>query len=409
MRSISCAVAGIYGNGSWYDDPALLASLREDDWGTERIEVCAEVYPGYDYDRPPLLPFGGDEAALDRATALAEGVRQSYSRGAASVLVRLENACVSRTIVHALDENETGVLYETHRPLDRAVVADRDAGELRMVEDHRRADPFVAPLWIGSTGTFGSGQWLVDDLPRLRALTELRRIRPFARIQVVMPGFGPAHDRMRAESCGAVCKAMEIDNVELVFVDPEARTFFDELYYVSPATHHPVLKSPAAMRFVAEHGVADHGHDAGTTPSRIFVGRGRGTHRQLVNADEIVAVLRPRGFIAVDLDRMPYPMLARLFRDAEYVVGCMGSAMAGTIFCRPGTRVGHLAPGGWIEPFYWDLAAACGHHHAVCFGHIAPGPAPVWNKNYRLNPQALEAMLARLDETTTDHADPFRF
>jgi hypothetical protein len=78
------------------------------------------------------------------------------------------------------------------------------------------------------------------------------------------------------------------------------------------------------------------------------------------------------------------------------VVGCMGAAMAGSLFCRSGARILYLAPDTFPDPFYLDLAAARGHAYAVCYG-IALDPAHPERSDYRLDPERLEAALAWLD------------
>lgn len=410
MTYISCAPADIYRNGAWYDDPVLLNELFNGAAASVSPEPCAEIFPPYRYERPPAPSFGGSDAKRGYVAAVARDTDRTFPCGPGSVLVRLSSACVSRTVVYSLDGDATRVLYETHRPADREVSPVRDPAELRLVEDYRRADPFVAHVWIGSAGTHNYGHWLVDDLPRLQALTELRRLRPYAKLQILMPNVGPTHNQVHAESCGAICRSLGIENVELVFVDREAKIYFDELYYVSPVTHHPVLKSPDAMRFVARNGLALESDDAHRpeTPRRLFVTRRWSGKRDLANQDDLAALLSSRGFVAVDPGRMPYLSQARLFGGADYVVGCMGASMTNTLFCPEHARIGYLAPEGWFETFYWDLAAVRGHRYAVCFGHTSPEDGPAHDKNYRVNPRDLEAMLDAL-ETGPKALDPFRF
>jgi hypothetical protein len=47
--------------------------------------------------------------------------------------------------------------------------------------------------------------------------------------------------------------------------------------------------------------------------------------------------------------------------------------MTNTLFSAVGTKLLYLCPSGWIEPFYWDLAAMCGHDYGVFYGDSEPG------------------------------------
>jgi hypothetical protein len=42
--------------------------------------------------------------------------------------------------------------------------------------------------------------------------------------------------------------------------------------------------------------------------------------------------------------------------------------MVNTLFAPPRARVYYLAGTGFIDPFYWDLAATRGDEYRVCFG-----------------------------------------
>ena len=75
----------------------------------------------------------------------------------------------------------------------------------------------------------------------------------------------------------------------------------------------------------------------------------------------------------------------------------MGAAMAGSLFCREGTRIVHLAPDTFLDPFYLDLAATRGHAYAVCYG-TALHPEHPAHSDYAVALDRLEAALAWLDE-----------
>lgn len=418
MTYVSCAPATLYRDGGWYDDPALLDALRRDDAAAHAPEPVAEIFPPCRYERGLPALLGGSDPERAQVAAVARQTEADFTTTPAVLLARATDCCISRSVLYMLRDDQVRVLHETHRPNDRALAGLRNNDEIRLVDEYRRFDPYVAYLWIGSAGSADYAHWLVDDLPRLAALSELRRVRPYAKLVLVTPDCGPVQNAIHAQSAGAIAVSLGIDDVALLGVDREARIFFQELYLVTPVTHHPVLKSPDAMRFVAERlphapGLPDASARREPPPGRLFVPRRWTGARDLANQAEIAALLAGHGFVTVDVADMPVLDQARLFSGAAMVIGCMGPSMANTLFCAPGARIGCLAPQGWVETFFWDLAAARGQRYAACYGLTTPNNAPPWERNYRVNPADVEKLLQALshDEPTPHRSeqtfDPF--
>ncbi|MCQ8279206.1 glycosyltransferase family 61 protein [Acetobacteraceae bacterium KSS8] len=399
MVYVSCAKAELYRNGSWYDDPIFLNELTHGTAARHAPDVIAEIFPPYQYERPVPMLLGGGTDELQHVASVAHSTAESFKTGPATVLARVGDCCVSRSVIYLLRDNETFIIYETHRPSDRGVSHLRNENEIRLVDDYKRHDPFIAYLWVGSAGSMNYGHWLVDDLPRLAALTELRRLRPYAKIVIVTPECGPKLDALHAQTAGAIAAMLDIDNVELMTVARDARIFFQELYFVSPPTHHPVLKSPDAMNFVADYLQAATGSlssAGGTLPRRLFVGREWTGARDLANQHEIAEMLSGHGFVSVETGTMPVLEQTRLFSHAEIVIGCMGASMTNSLFCPEGAGIGYISPHGWIETFYWDLASTRRQRYVACYGPSTPQDAPAWQKNFRVNPAHVQQMLDEL-------------
>ena len=87
---------------------------------------------------------------------------------------------------------------------------------------------------------------------------------------------------------------------------------------------------------------------------------------------------------------------ASLFAGAETVVGVMGASMANSIFSGTGTHVVHLAPEGWLEPFYWDLAASRGHRYTAYFGSVGGAVGAPHTLRFRLCDEEIDALCASL-------------
>ncbi len=398
MTYVACATGNIYRNGSWIDDPVLLNEFFNGRASTLGPEIVAEIYPPFHYERPLPRLSGGRQDLLDHVMSVARNTIGSATCGAGSVLARAPNVCINRSVLYMLTERETRVVYETHRLIDRSLIPLLADAELRGVDSHHGADAQKIYLWIGSVGSRNYGHWLVDDLARVRAIEEIRRSINPQRICIVMSDVGERHNQVHLESLAALCKARGLGEFEALFIRSDEKAFFEDLCFVTPITQHPVLKSPDAIHWVADgvFGYPPSAEDRAMWPPRIFVQRGMTGNRDLINQAEIGALLDQHGFVTIDTSQMSFLLQASMFRNAEVVVGCMGAAMTNLIFSRPGTLSGYLAPEGWVETFYWDLAAIRGHRYAVCFGDTGAQNLSPWQRNYRVNPASVLEMLRYL-------------
>ena len=116
-------------------------------------------------------------------------------------------------------------------------------------------------------------------------------------------------------------------------------------------------------------------------------------YRNLSNYEALRVLLKRHGFVSLDCGAMSWQEQRQAFSAAEVVIGVMGAAMTNTIFCPQGTRVGYLAPSGWIEPFFWDLAATLKHPYAVAFGKGRDLSLPAHERDFELSPIDLEHLV----------------
>lgn len=101
----------------------------------------------------------------------------------------------------------------------------------------------------------------------------------------------------------------------------------------------------------------------------LFVGRGKGDRRPLVEAEKIWTGLQKLGFAQIEPEKMSVAEQARAFRLARVVVGAHGAALANLLFCRPGTQVIELFSPRYINPCYRNLAIAEGLLHGAVIGN----------------------------------------
>ena len=101
----------------------------------------------------------------------------------------------------------------------------------------------------------------------------------------------------------------------------------------------------------------------------LFVGRGKGDRRPLVEAEKIWAGLQKLGFTQIEPEKMSVAEQARAFRSARVVVGAHGAGLANLAFCHPGTQIIELFSPLYVNACYRNLSLAAGILHGAVIGN----------------------------------------
>lgn len=393
MSFICCAAERTYGTGAiapgLHQDAPGAATTDPATFGIHWLEEIFETaryhwrFPGSGFINPS--PFTNELERFYESIAI--------HNCPASALVRLEDAVLAGSVLYANASVEPAIVYETYRPNDRAAVGILNRAEIRTADRERFLDSAWRSIFIGSVGSSNYGHWLVDDLPRLKAITALMRIaeRP---VRVLIHSYGEAINQVRMQSI----REFLGPSIHIDLLDPAIPYHFDELYYVTPVTQHPVQKSPVAIDYAVREILSR--VTADTSPSvkstLLFVDRQPEHGRTLSNYEEIRQLVDRRGFTIVDPASVSFTEQVRLFAGAQVIIGQMGAAMTNTLFCRPSTTLIYLAPSGWIEPFYWDLSVVRGQYYRVIYGDVADSTVPPHRSNFNIAPETLQRAIDAL-------------
>jgi capsular polysaccharide biosynthesis protein len=114
---------------------------------------------------------------------------------------------------------------------------------------------------------------------------------------------------------------------------------------------------------------------------RIYVERGLVRNRRLRNEDALVAFLAGYGFQRMTMDGMSVSEQARLFANAEAVVGVHGAALTNLVFAAPGTRVVEIFPPGVLEVSYFAAAT----HSALDYLYVLGEPGEQRNADFAVD------------------------
>ena len=400
---ISCDPERLYAGGGFYDPEVDLNQLFAIAAGREGpIETVAEIFPRESVSRMPPHFIGGlDSAEHSELEESFVAVNREYKAIAPSFLVKIHDAALWNNMLFVLCDGKYLPLYECYRFIERHLKPPDIFDRLSKVERRttRRARTDGSALFVGSAGSFNYGHWLIDDFPAFAAV----QLPHYQWISTVVMSKGDTKiNNVRREGLGTLTSDGPARPV-LKFVDPDIVYSFEELYYVSPVSYHPTLKSRAATEYTkaaCEHKFATVAADARALPrpqsgktrggaqapcERIFVNRSDSATRQLTNISEIRAILTKFGFKEIWPEKLTFQEQWHAFRYAKCVVGIMGAAMTNTLFSSPQTRLIYLAPAGWAEPFFWDLANANRQTYEVIFGPGLEADRPAHERSFSID------------------------
>jgi len=94
------------------------------------------------------------------------------------------------------------------------------------------------------------------------------------------------------------------------------------------------------------------------SPLRIYVSRSHASIRNVVNEDEVSALLARYGFQIFYLETLDFFEQVRLFARAEAVIGAHGAGLTNIVFCPPTTKVIEFTMPDRVH--YWAIADECG-------------------------------------------------
>ncbi|GBQ29575.1 hypothetical protein AA0472_3015 [Acetobacter estunensis NRIC 0472] len=347
------------------------------------IKFLTEVFECCCYDRSKLIAFG-DKSFLDNLSFYNFPLENSPAVMQNVILVKFDDIYVVGGIIYPFLDKEITVLYEIFRPNDRPALPVPDVNFSRGIEYNYQNDNvnFICTS-AGSASNYG--HWLVDDLPRFKALDGFKG----KKINIILQSGSELLNYVRQES---ICMAFPEYEFEFIFYDGRYPIRLKDAYYVTPTTYHPIVKSSPALKYLSCLGQKMR---RSNSSKRIFLLRRPPERRALVNYNEVMASLSKYNFDLIDISGWSVKRQAEIFSGAEIVAGCMGAAMTNVVFSALGLETILFAPEGWVEPFYWDLAMARGDSYVVFYGKTLNTDVAPNDSDYEIDISSLELYLER--------------
>jgi capsular polysaccharide biosynthesis protein len=106
----------------------------------------------------------------------------------------------------------------------------------------------------------------------------------------------------------------------------------------------------------------------GGGPQRIYLSRRGVPSRQVTNEEEVMGVLAPHGFVAVQTEKLSVTEQIALFRGATHIVAPHGASLTNLLHSREGSLLELFQDGHGVRPDFFQLAMINGlqYLHGTC-------------------------------------------
>lgn len=164
-----------------------------------------------------------------------------------------------------------------------------------------------------------------------------------------------------------------IDKSKVIRVEEDLHVEAETL--VVPAVRHDNTKvSRSDMEFVRRLYLPEEPSPR-SARRRIYVSRRDASFRRVINEEAFMPLLKEHGFEEIAMSKMSVAEQARVFSEAQFLVGPNGSAFANLVFANPACHVIEFFAPGWVVGYNWMICANFGLPYTAIVGD-GPRPAP---------------------------------
>lgn len=237
---------------------------------------------------------------------------------------------------------------------------------------------------IASPGGNVYAHWLCDILPRM---VMLKAAGILDKVDKIVMSFGFLDWQMET------LERLRVDTAKIINTldDPEFHLRAKTLYVPSYPNEHGTVNGWVCE--AARNIYVDPSQPAKKS-ERLYVSRAKAVGRQMTNEDEVFSFLQTEyGFKKIFAEEYSTPQKARLFFDAECIIGPHGGGFTNLLFCSPGCKVIDCFPPGDFTTYFWVLANANNLDYAYFFGK---GRMPTREQDYIERNQNIDADVNQL-------------
>jgi capsular polysaccharide biosynthesis protein len=154
---------------------------------------------------------------------------------------------------------------------------------------------------------------------------------------------------------------------------------------------------PAVLAHMRRRYLSDFSLDLNTANNRTYISRDKAKRRKVANEKEVLGLLRPFGFVAVDFAQESFKRQVAISACSEIFVGVHGAGLVNMIFMRPGATVIELQKEPYdneeISILYMNLAHAIGLKYTRINCHAQSRTQSIYDADIVVNLDSLKSVL----------------
>jgi len=216
---------------------------------------------------------------------------------------------------------------------------------------------------IAQTGHLYYYHWMVEVLGRL-ALLEMQGIEyDYLYVPMITP-----YMKETLELWG-------INPSKIIIASDDTMVTADELIVPSLVSHVVVHGLPRLVHYIPDYLVhyirtkllhaVEQQELAHQFNKKVFISRQDASARKIINEDEVFALFEAQGFARYHLTQLSILEQILLFKNAEIIVGTIGSGLTNILFCHPNVQIIELYQAR-RDSTIWNLSQMIGLHNHQC-------------------------------------------
>ncbi|HVF96943.1 MAG TPA: glycosyltransferase family 61 protein [Flavisolibacter sp.] len=240
---------------------------------------------------------------------------------------------------------------------------------------------------IASPGGNVYAHWLCDITPRLLLLKNEGLLDT---VDKIVMSFSWLDWQVETLDRLGIDKSKIINTID----DPEFHLTAETLYVPSYPNQHGTVNGWVCE---AVRNIYVDANSPSLKSERLYISRAKAKGRQLENEDEVFGFLETEyGFKKIFAEDHTTPEKARLFFDAECIIGPHGGGFTNLLFCSPDCKVVDIFPPSLSDftTYFWVLANANSLQYAYFFGN---GEMPTKQKNIASRNQDIDVNMKRFE------------
>ena len=365
MNFFSIAPEIIYSGLKWLDQDFTLSDITNPYLEKEHIEILGQLAPYESIGEPePLgLRFQSEQFGL-RMNAVhryfSEMNSDTSEKGFGTVHVLIKDFYVAKNQIFVRSGDKVFALYELNRPNEKYLFNEEyfisiDWSNIGQVPTTPNS------MIVVSAGSSNWGHFLVDELPRICIF--ISKIPSGEEINIYFTGYKHYFGLLNENKIEALRIIFPAHHFQFHFLNQEHVAHFHSSNFYSPITFHPFYKNGTLARLPQRLLNENSSLILRNKVTKLFCLRQSGARSiPRSKVTRLKKLFEPLGFLFYYPEENSVINQFETFSSADIIVGVMGAGMCNTVFSRPGVTVVYIAPDGWEETFFWNLANQL--HHA---------------------------------------------